>query len=303
MSAAPAPRVLIVRGGWPGHEPVETSDVAARELRAAGAEVEIADTLDALADEARLRALDLIVPVWTMGDTRTPLPRGTLAPLAAAVRAGTGIGGWHGGMCDAFRIEVEYQFMTGGQWVSHPGGDKARYRVRIGPAASPITAGLADFSVTSEQYYMHVDPGVTVLATTRFPRGAASGDGLDQAAQDAADRDEVPVEETVVMPVTWTKRFGRGRVFYTSLGHVARAFEVPEALTMLRRDHRAADSSVGASWGTSKRCMRVAPMTTIPREPVDAARLSETVYGASAGRPTPRRLPTTSISQYSGWRM
>ena len=234
-SAPRAPRALIVRGGWPGHEPVETSEIVARELREAGVQVEIAESLDALGDEARLRDLDLIVPVWTMGDTKTPLPRGTLTPLTNAVRAGVGIGGWHGGMGDAFRIEVEYQFMTGGQWVSHPGGDKARYRVRMGPVAHPITQGLPDFSITSEQYYMHVDPGVTVLATTRFPMGAASGDGLDQAAQDAVDRDEVPVEETVVMPVTWTKRYGRGRVFYTSLGHVARAFQQPEMVTMLRR--------------------------------------------------------------------
>jgi type 1 glutamine amidotransferase len=226
-------QALIFRGGWPGHEPVETSEIAARELRREGFQVEVHDTLDVLADGERLQRQDLIVPMWTMGDTRQPLPRGTLTPLLNAVRSGVGLGGWHGGMCDAFRIEVEYQFMTGGQWVAHPGGDRARYRVRIGPTPSPITAGLADFYVTSEQYFMHVDPGVTVLATTHFPRGAASGDGFDQAAQDAVDRDEV--EDVVVMPVTWTKRYGKGRVFYTSLGHVARVFEIPEALTMLRR--------------------------------------------------------------------
>ena len=97
-------KALIVRGGWPGHEPVETSEVAARELRGAGVEVEIAETLAALSDEGRLREPDLVVPMWTMGDTREPLPRGTLAPLLAAVRSGVGIGGCHGGMCDAFRI-------------------------------------------------------------------------------------------------------------------------------------------------------------------------------------------------------
>jgi hypothetical protein len=228
-------RALIVQGGWPGHEPAETADIAARELRREGVEVEVSDTLESLADEEKLRRLDLVVPVWTMGDTRAPLPRGTLTPLLNAVKSGTGIGGWHGGMCDAFRIEVEYQFMTGGQWVAHPGGDKAHYRVRIGPNPSPITEGLRDFFITSEQYFMHVDPGVRVLATTHFSRGAASGDGLDQSAQDAVDRDEVASGDVVVMPVTWTKRYGKGRVFYTSLGHVAKAFDVPEALTMLRR--------------------------------------------------------------------
>jgi type 1 glutamine amidotransferase len=228
-------KALIVQGGWPGHEPAETAATAARELRGAGAEVEVSDTLEALADADALKQLDLIVPVWTMGDTRQPLPRGTLTPLLDAVRAGVGIGGWHGGMCDAFRIEVEYQFMTGGQWVAHPGGDKAHYRVRIGPHSSAITEGLRDFFVTSEQYFLHVDPGVQVLATTHFPRGAASGDGLDQATQDAVDRDDVASGDVVVMPVTWTKRYGKGRVFYASLGHVAKVFEVPEALTMLRR--------------------------------------------------------------------
>jgi uncharacterized protein len=226
-------KALIFQGGWPGHEPVETSQIAARELRDEGFEVEVYDTLDVLGDQERLMRMDLIVPMWTMGDTKQPLARGTLEPLLEAVRSGVGLGGWHGGMCDAFRIEVEYQFMTGGQWVSHPGGAQAHYRVRIGPNPHAITDGMEDFYVTSEQYFMHVDPGVTVLATTHFAPGAASGDAFDQAAQDAVDRDDV--QDAVVMPVTWTKRYGRGRVFYTSLGHVARAFEVPEALAMLRR--------------------------------------------------------------------
>jgi type 1 glutamine amidotransferase len=230
---------LIFRGGWKGHEPVETAEIAARELRDAGVEVEIHDALDVLADAERLNAQDLIVPMWTMAEANSPvpLPRDLLKPLIAAVHGGVGIGGWHGGMCDAFRTYETYQFMTGGQWVSHPGGDKARYRVRIAPTPnpSPITEGLQDFFVTSEQYFMHVDPGVHVLATTYFPTGAASGDGLDQEAQDAVDRDEVATDDVVVMPVTWTKRYGKGRVFYTSLGHVAKVFEIPEALTMLRR--------------------------------------------------------------------
>ncbi|HEX2036657.1 MAG TPA: ThuA domain-containing protein [Chloroflexota bacterium] len=221
-------KALIVRGGWGGHEPLQTSEIAARELREAGVEVELAETLDAFRDASKLKQLDLIVPIWTMGT----IEKEQLEPLLAAVRAGVGLGGWHGGMCDAFRQQTEYQFMTGGQWVSHPGGDKAHYRVRIGPQPSPITSGLADFYVTSEQYYMHVDPGVTVLATTHVAPGAAGGDGYDPEAQAAVDADRVP---GVPMPVTWTKRYGKGRVFYTSLGHVARVFEIPEAVTMLRR--------------------------------------------------------------------
>lgn len=232
-------RALIFRGGWPGHEPIQTSDIAARELRGAGFDVQVHDSLDVLKDAALLESQNLIVPMWTMAEANSPepLPRDLDRHLLEAVLGGVGLAGWHGGMCDAFRTYVKYQFMTGGQWVAHPGGDKARYRVRIGPQPHEITAGLDDFYVTSEQYYMHVDPGVEVLATTHFPRGAASGDNFDQDAQDKVDSQpgHDPADDAVVMPVTWTRRYGRGRVFYTSLGHVARVFELPEALTMLRR--------------------------------------------------------------------
>ena len=199
-------RALIVQGGWQGHEPKQVSEVLARALRENGFEVEVSDTLDSFKDEERLSSLDLIVPEWTMG----AIEREQLPPLLAAVRSGVGIAGVHGGMGDAFRYETEYQYMVGGQWVAHPGGDGVEYEVHIEDVPSPITEGLDDFSVCSEHYYMHVDPGNQVLATTRF------GD--------------------VIMPVAWTKMYGRGRVFYCSLGHVAQVFDqAPEILTLVTR--------------------------------------------------------------------
>jgi len=199
-------RALIVQGGWQGHEPKQVAEVLARALRENGFEVEVFDTLDSFKDEERLRSLDLIVPEWTMG----AIEREQLLPLLAAVRSGVGIAGVHGGMGDAFRYETEYQYMVGGQWVAHPGGDGVEYEVHIEDVPSPITEGLDDFSVCSEHYYMHVDPGNQVLATTRF------GD--------------------VIMPVAWTKMYGRGRVFYCSLGHVAQVFDqAPEILTLVTR--------------------------------------------------------------------
>ncbi|MEY4406649.1 MAG: hypothetical protein RL345_1115 [Chloroflexota bacterium] len=222
-------KALIVRGGWAGHEPIETSERVAASLREAGVHVEISDTLDSLSDLGHLRTMDLVVPLRTMDRTAT---KDQVKPLIAAVRAGVGIGGWHGGMCDAFRDDTEYQFMTGGQWVAHPGNAPAIYRVRMGPVPHISTEGMADFTIQSEQYYMHVDPGVTVHATTHVAIGAASGDVFDQSVQDAVDRDEMA---GVVMPVTWTKRWGLGRVWYTSLGHVASVFDTAEALTMVTR--------------------------------------------------------------------
>ena len=199
-------RALVVQGGWQGHEPKPLSEILATALRKRGFEVEVSASLDAFRDVEALKRLDLIVPVWTMGS----IEREQLRPLLEAVQSGVGIAGVHGGMGDSFRQETEYQFMVGGQWVAHPGGDGVEYTVHFEDVPSPITEGLHDFTVQSEHYYMHVDPGNRVLATTRF------GD--------------------VVMPVAWTKMYGKGRVFYCSLGHVAQVFEQdPQILELVAR--------------------------------------------------------------------
>ena len=209
---------LIFQGGWGGHEPKEVSEIFAGALRERGFEAEVSDTLDCLLDVERLKKLHLIVPIWTMGTIKPE----QLKPLLEAVRSGVGLGGVHGGMCDSFRQETEYQYMTGGQWVVHPGGDGITYTVEIADHEHPITRGMKDFQVTSEHYYMHVDPANRVLAVTRFPPERNAGN----AGPDGGD---------VVMPVTWVKVYGAGRVFYTSLGHVAKIARQPEVLEMVAR--------------------------------------------------------------------
>jgi len=210
-----AGKALIVWGGWDGHQPREVAEVFRRALVADGFDVDVADSLDAFADENELMGLDLIVPVWTMGE----ISKEQLGPVLRAVEGGTGLAGCHGGMCDSFRNATDWQFMTGGQWVAHPGNDGVRYGVKIGPVKHAITDGVGDFEVASEQYYMHVDPAVKVLATTRFPvaPGPHAGNG--------------PVD----MPVVWTKVYGKGRVFYNSLGHHADVIEREPVLTIMRR--------------------------------------------------------------------
>jgi len=203
-------KALIVYGGWEGHQPAEVANLLRDALLGEGFSVRCSDSLDAFCDLEALRQLDLIVPIWTMGTIRPD----QLGPLLAAVRDGVGIAGCHGGMCDAFRSETEYHFMTGGQWVAHPGGDGRHYWVNI-VHRNPITEGIADFDVRTEQYYMHVDPAIRVLATTAFE-----------------DYDNV------VMPVVWTKTYGRGRVFYCSLGHQASIVAMPPVLRMMTRGMR-----------------------------------------------------------------
>ncbi len=207
-----AKKALFVAGGWEGHTPFDSAKVFAELLRAEDYEVEISDTLDVYLDADKLRGLDLIVPTWTMGKITGEQAKG----LLNAAAEGVGVGGWHGTMGDSFRENTDYQFMVGGQWVAHP-GNIIDYRVNITNHAHPITQGLSDFNMHSEQYYMHVDPSNQVLATTTFAG------------------DHVPWIAGTIMPVVWTRSWGKGRVFYCSLGHVAADFDVPEAREIVRR--------------------------------------------------------------------
>jgi len=209
-------KALIFQGGWDGHEPKLTSARFKRMLSDSGYEAVISDSLGCLADLDELLRLDLIVACWTMGE----IDGNYVVNIAKAVGAGVGLAGCHGGMCDSFRQNTEWQFITGGQWVSHPGGDGVEYVVNISSQSSPITAGIADFKVASEHYYLHIDPAIEVLATTRFP--AISYYHISNK----------PVD----MPIAWTKMWGNGRVFYTSLGHHDDVFDKsPSSAVIMKR--------------------------------------------------------------------
>ena len=201
-------KALIVQGGWDGHQPELTSKRFANMLLEEGNwEVDIQDNLECLEDFEWLSTFDLLVSCWTMGR----ITHEQRSNVSKAVGAGMGLAGCHGGMCDSFREDVEWQFMTGGQWVSHPGGDGVEYMVHINHGSSPIVEGLEDFMVKSEHYYLHIDPAIEVLATTRFPHP-------DQPYFHISNK---PVD----MPVAWTKFWGNGRVFYSSLGHQDNVFD------------------------------------------------------------------------------
>ena len=189
-------QALIVAGGWPGHEPDVIASLFREDLKTAGFSVRVETTLDIFADP-RLPSYDLIFPCWTMGQ----LDEAQAAGLQAAIRSGSGLGGIHGGMGDAFRGQLDYEWMVGGHFVGHPCvGD---YTVRLTSADHEITQGLpCQFNYNSEQYYMMVDPGITVLAETTYEYEG----------------------RRCTMPVVWVKHWGKGRVFYSALGHKAREF-------------------------------------------------------------------------------
>ena len=203
---------LIFWGGWEGHEPEACVNRFLPFLEKQGFELSVHNTLAVLDDAATVAEADLIVPCWTMGQ----LSEAQEKHLLDAVRNGSGIAGWHGGMGDAFRNNTGYQFMVGGQFVEHPGGIRP-YTVHIEAPDHPATAGLPDFDMNSELYYMHFDPTNRILASTRVPG------------------DPFPWVEGAIMPVAWTRPYGQGRVFYSALGHLASDFDAPECRMLVER--------------------------------------------------------------------
>jgi type 1 glutamine amidotransferase len=207
---------LVTWGGWDGHHPETFKDMIVPWLRDENFEVTVANSLEPYADSDLMETVDVVVQFWTMGE----ISDAQLEGLLTAVQNGTGIAGWHGGIGDSFRNRPRYLYMIGGQWVSHPGG-QIQYTVNIVDEEDEITAGIDDFTLTSEQYYMLVDPSNTVLATTTFTGDHDSWIGGS------------------VMPVVWKKRFGQGRVFFSSVGHAPNDFEeAPEAFEIVKRGIR-----------------------------------------------------------------
>ena len=203
---------LIVWGGWDGHDPEHCAAIYRRWLHEDGFSVRV-ETDPAVFGDPSIKDLSLIVPIYTMSKIKNEDAKA----FAAAVEGGVGVAGHHGGMSDAFRESVDYQFVIGGQWVAHP-GNIIDYTVDVVKPDDPIMAGIpASFPYHSEQYYMHMDPSVEVLATTTFSGEYAAW------------------TKGVVMPVVWKRQYGAGRVFHCTLGHRAAEFENPNMATIVRR--------------------------------------------------------------------
>ncbi|MEM9340118.1 MAG: ThuA domain-containing protein [Bacteroidota bacterium] len=208
-------KVLVVYGGWKRHYPLEFMQKVTPWLEAQGAQVIVSDSLGIYAQEEIMKDIDLILQSWTMGT----ISKAQINGLTKAVKRGVGLAGCHGGIGDSFRNNQKFQYMVGGQWVAHP-GNKLTYQVDIIDTEDPITKGIDDFSVESEQYYLLVDPNSQVLATTTYT-------GEYDYWVDGA-----------VMPVMWKRHYGKGRIFYLSVGHSPEDWEHPDVWTLLTRGFR-----------------------------------------------------------------
>ncbi|MEM0966928.1 MAG: ThuA domain-containing protein [Verrucomicrobiota bacterium] len=193
-----AKTALLFYGGWDGHQPKALAQKFREDLSQANVEVTLVDSLDCLDDLDLLQQFDLIIPGWTMGTLSGDREKN----LSSAVRAGVGLSGIHGTMGDSFRGAIDYEWMVGGHFVGHP--HVGPYTVQIEDPEDPLTQGLPqEFSYDSEQYYLLTDPGIKVLLSTTYKYEG----------------------KEIKMPVAWTKNWGEGRVFYSSLGHSVEEFD------------------------------------------------------------------------------
>lgn len=203
-------RVLYLYGGWPGHLPYEAAGWARGVMGRLGFEVE--ETNDPAWLERDLTGYDLIVIGWTQSTTTEDLSDRAEQRLHEAITSGTGLAGWHG-MAAAFRSSLRFSLIAGASFLEHPGGEgvPVPYTINVVDREHPVTSGVEDFEIASEQYYMHVDPSVHVLATTTF-----SGEHM-------------PWLEGVVMPAAYVRNWGEGRVFYATPGHDPAELRHPQA--------------------------------------------------------------------------
>jgi type 1 glutamine amidotransferase len=83
------------------------------------------------------------------------------------------------------------------------------YTIEIADHDHPVTRGVPDIEIASEQYYLHVDPTVHVLARSTFTG------------------EHWPWLDRVQMPAAYVHRWGQGRIFYASPGHVPAELQIP----------------------------------------------------------------------------
>jgi|TARA_A200000159_G_scaffold164917_1_gene197400 type 1 glutamine amidotransferase len=210
QSSMEGKNVLIVYGGWKGHQPEVFAKKIASWLENQKANVILSESTASYLEKELMQSLDLVIQHITMSKMSNRESKG----LRDAIARGVGLAGCHGGLGDSFRNDTEYQYMVGGQFVKHPGG-QVDYKVTISNTSDPVTAGINDFNLKTEQYYMHYDPNIEILATTSFS-------GKQDAWIDGVE-----------MPVVWKKNYGKGRVFYSALGHSEDIFDIPEVWNIM----------------------------------------------------------------------
>ncbi|WP_433586301.1 ThuA domain-containing protein [Microbacterium hydrocarbonoxydans] len=220
-------KALVVRGGWEGHHPVEATELFLPFLHENGFDVRIEDGPQVYADPETMNATDLVLQSVTMSEITAEALKG----LRAAVEAGTGLAGWHGGIADSYRASSDYLQLVGGQFATHPSKDPEHvhggetdnyleYTVELTDLGRrhEITQDIDDFTLTTEQYWVLHDDLIDVLATTTHPVQPYH-----------------PWHRPITSPAVWTREWGAGRVFVTTAGHSLDVLQDPNVRTIIER--------------------------------------------------------------------
>lgn len=232
-------KALVVRGGWEGHQPVEATDMFIPFLERAGYTVRVEGSPELYADAAEMATVDLVLQCVTMSQITAE----QVAGLRAAVEAGTGLTGWHGGIVDSYRASSDYLQLVGGQFATHPGKEPCErqggqednylpYTVNLTDLGRehPITAGIEDFDLVTEQYWVLHDDLIDVLATTTHPT-----------------QQWHPWHRPITSPAIWTRQWGAGRIVVTTPGHSLDVLEDPNVRTVIERGILWASRTASAS--------------------------------------------------------
>lgn len=233
-------RALVVRGGWDGHRPVESTNLFIPFLEAQGYQVRVEESPAVYADAGVLADTDLIVQCVTMSEITQEQVEG----LRAAVAAGTGLTGWHGGIADSYRASSDYLQLVGGQFATHPSREPSAlvegseennyldYVVEITELGRrhPITERISNFPLATEQYWVLHDDLNDVLATTTHPA---------QPWQ--------PWHRPITSPAIWTRQWGDGRIVVTTPGHSLDVLQNPNVRTVIERGMLWATRTASAS--------------------------------------------------------
>lgn len=151
--------------------------------------------------------------VWFYTTGELPISDGQKADLLGFVRAGKGFGGSHSA-ADTFYKWREYGELIGAYFAGHPSGYQ-QIRVLVEDNNHPATRHLGKEFAIKDEIYQYRDPkgakGLTIRPLMRIDM---------KSTKNLWRKDENN-------PLAWSKDYGKGRVFYTALGHAEHVWADP----------------------------------------------------------------------------
>ncbi len=151
---------------------------------------------------------------------KTDRHRHVAPALVEFVKSGKGLAVVHSGD-DGFSEAPDILYMIGGRFCGHPWHAGGTWRFRVEDADSPLTKTFPKEGFPfSDEIYMQAAPYYSRQAQHILVSLDLSDGRTAEALEKSRDRRRPDGDYAVA----WVRRFGKGRVFYTSFGHDQRAW-------------------------------------------------------------------------------